>query len=100
MMPLWYRLASFGLLQQWLEGGYGEGHAVEDVPHAEKVAPGVVVEVATTGVGDVDAPIVVAVDGDDVQSGGEQIGAFVLLHPGGVAEVAEPGHERHHGVES
>src|SRR5215207_4582758 len=79
---------------------YGQGHSVENAPHAEKVAPSVVVEVPASWIGDVDAPIVVAVDGDDMQSGGEQVGAFVLLHPGGVAEVAEPGHDGHAGVDA
>src|SRR5215213_9065787 len=70
--------------------------------HVERKSPQgrIVVKIPTTGIRDVNAPIVVAVDGDDVQTGGEEVGAFVLLYPGSVAEKAEPGHDWHASVDA
>lgn len=69
-------------------------------PGAEKIITAVVGDVAADGLGNMDTPVVIAKDGDDVQARGERVGAFVLLHLGGLAEIAERGHDRHPGVEA
>jgi len=69
-------------------------------PGAEKIITAVVGDVAADGLGNMDTPVVIAKDGDDVQARGERVGAFVLLHLGGLAEIAELGHDRHPGVDA
>jgi hypothetical protein len=69
-------------------------------PGAEEITTVVVGDATAHRVGNMGTPVVIAKDGDDVQARGEQVGAFVLLHLGGLSEIAERGHDRHPGVEA
>jgi hypothetical protein len=69
-------------------------------PGAEEITTVVVGDATADRVGNMGTPVVIAKDGDDVQTWGERVGAFVLLHLGGLAEIAELGHDGHPGVDA